>query len=102
MSHPSLDGPAIVAGVRQCVAAALAQHVGWIEKPYLQDHRGATTVSTAGGARAWLALPSLTRTFGLRRCLYDMPNPAAEDQTPAEIGKTNILDQRQRIERQRD
>jgi predicted ABC-class ATPase len=34
--------------------------------------------------------------------LYDTPNPAAESQTPAEIGKTNILDQRRRIERQRE
>jgi hypothetical protein len=31
-----------------------------------------------------------------------MPNPAAEAQTPVEIGKTNILDQRRRIERQRE
>ena len=30
-----------------------------------------------------------------------MPNSAAEAQTPVEIGKTNILDQRRRIERQR-
>ena len=30
-----------------------------------------------------------------------MPNSAAEAQTPIEIGKTNILDQRRRIERQR-
>ena len=31
-----------------------------------------------------------------------MPNPTAETQTPVEIGKTNILDQRRRIERQRE
>jgi hypothetical protein len=31
-----------------------------------------------------------------------MPNPAAEAQTPVEIGKTNILDQRRRIDRQRE
>ena len=30
-----------------------------------------------------------------------MPNPTAEAQTPVEIGKTNILDQRRRIESQR-
>ena len=34
--------------------------------------------------------------------LYDMPNPTAEAQTPVEIGKTNILDQRRRIDRQRE
>jgi len=33
--------------------------------------------------------------------LYDTPNSVAEAQTPVEIGKTNILDQRRRIERQR-
>ena len=31
-----------------------------------------------------------------------MPNPAVGAQTPAEIGKTNILDQRRRIDRQRE
>ena len=31
-----------------------------------------------------------------------MPNPTAEAQTSVEIGKTNILDQRRRIERQRE
>ena len=30
-----------------------------------------------------------------------MPNSVAEAHTPVEIGKTNILDQRRRIERQR-
>jgi hypothetical protein len=34
--------------------------------------------------------------------LYDMPNPTAEAQTPVEIGKMNILDQRRRIDRQRE
>jgi hypothetical protein len=34
--------------------------------------------------------------------LYDMPNPTAEAQTPVEIGKTNILDQRRRIDRPRE
>jgi hypothetical protein len=34
--------------------------------------------------------------------LYDMPSPTAEAQTPVEIGKTNILDQRRRIDRQRE
>ena len=34
--------------------------------------------------------------------LYDMPNPTADAQTPVDIGKTNILDQRRRIERQRE
>ena len=34
-------------------------------------------------------------------CYQEMPNPTAETQTPVEIGKTNILDQRRRIERQR-
>jgi hypothetical protein len=42
------------------------------------------------------------RTIGLSRRLYDMPNPAVGAQTPAEIGKTNILDQRRRIDRQRE
>ncbi len=31
-----------------------------------------------------------------------MPDPATETQTPVEIAKTNILDQRRRIERQRE
>jgi hypothetical protein len=31
-----------------------------------------------------------------------MPNPATEIQTPVEIGKTNILNQPRRIERQRE
>jgi hypothetical protein len=31
-----------------------------------------------------------------------MPNPATETQTPVEIGKTNILNQRRRFERQRE
>jgi hypothetical protein len=31
-----------------------------------------------------------------------MLNPAAEAQTPVEIGKTNILDRRRRIDRQRE
>jgi hypothetical protein len=48
--------------------------------------------------RRWL----VDETFGLSRRLYDMPNPAKETQTPVEIGKTNILDQRRRIERQRE
>ena len=34
--------------------------------------------------------------------LYDVPNPTAEAQTPVEIGKTNILGQRRRIDRQRE
>ena len=33
--------------------------------------------------------------------MHDMSNPAAEAQTPVEIGKTNILHQRRRVERQR-
>ena len=40
--------------------------------------------------------------FCLSRRLYNMPNPSAEGQTPVEIGKTNILDQRRCIERQRE
>jgi hypothetical protein len=31
-----------------------------------------------------------------------MPNPGAEIETPVEIGKTNIVDQRRRVERQRE
>jgi hypothetical protein len=30
------------------------------------------------------------------------PKPAAKTQTPVEIGRANILDQRRRVERQRD
>jgi hypothetical protein len=48
------------------------------------------------------AAQRLKRTFGLTRRLYDMPNPVTEPQTPVEIGMTNILDQRRRIERQRE
>src|ERR1700739_530671 len=48
------------------------------------------------------ALASLTRTFGLSTRLDGMPNSGADAQTPVEIGKTNILDQRRRIECQRE
>jgi hypothetical protein len=40
--------------------------------------------------------------FWIEQALYDMSNPGAEAQTAVEIGKTNILDQRRRIERQRE
>jgi hypothetical protein len=59
-------------------------------------------VAPAPAAWRWPALASSTRTFGLNRRLYDMLNPAAEAQTPVEIGKTNILDRRRRIDRQRE
>ena len=58
--------------------------------------KSVATATALKRGRRWLA-----RTFGLSRRLYDMPNSAAEAQTPVEIGKTNILDQRRRIERQR-
>ena len=54
------------------------------------------------GGRQNVTGAGFARTFGLSGRLYDMPNPGAEVETPVEIGKTNILDQRRRIERQRE
>jgi hypothetical protein len=43
-----------------------------------------------------------TLRYSAKDRFYDMPNSAAEAETLVEIGKANILDQRRRIERQRE